>query len=56
LTKYLGVWARLGWSDGQTESRAFTEFDQTAALGILLLTCHRSDTPSGFRRADMIAW
>jgi high affinity Mn2+ porin len=32
----LGVWARLGWNDGHTESWAFTEIDGTAALGLSL--------------------
>ncbi|HVS37606.1 MAG TPA: carbohydrate porin [Gemmataceae bacterium] len=32
----LGFFARAGWNDGQTESWAFTEIDQTAALGFLL--------------------
>jgi high affinity Mn2+ porin len=29
----LGLFARLGWNDGATESWAFTEVDQTASLG-----------------------
>ncbi len=36
LTQDLGMWARLGWNNGQTESWAFTEIDQTAAFGFLL--------------------
>jgi high affinity Mn2+ porin len=36
LTKDLGVWSRLGWNDGHTESWAFTEVDRTAALGLAL--------------------
>jgi high affinity Mn2+ porin len=36
ITKDLGVFARLGWNDGQSESWAFTEIDQSASLGFLL--------------------
>jgi high affinity Mn2+ porin len=36
LTRDLGVWCRLGWSDGHTETWAFTPIDRTAALGLLL--------------------
>jgi carbohydrate-selective porin OprB len=36
ITQELGVWARVGWNNGQTESFAFTEVDQTLAGGILL--------------------
>lgn len=36
LTKELGLWGRLGWNDGHTESWAFTEIDRTAALGLAL--------------------
>ncbi len=36
VTRDLGVWGRLGWSDGHTESWAFTPIDRTAALGLLL--------------------
>jgi high affinity Mn2+ porin len=36
LTRDLGVWARLGWDDGHTETFAFTPIDRTAALGLLL--------------------
>ena len=34
LTKNIGVFARLGWSDGKTESFAFTAIDRLAAAGI----------------------
>jgi high affinity Mn2+ porin len=34
LTSDLGVFARLSWDDGRTESFAFTEIDQSAALGV----------------------
>ena len=36
LNEELGVFARLGWNDDQTESWAFTEIGRTAALGLLL--------------------
>jgi high affinity Mn2+ porin len=36
VTRDLGVWARLGWDDGRTETWAFTECDRTAAVGLLL--------------------
>src|SRR5262249_37724428 len=35
LTKNLGLFARLGWNDGHTETWAFTETDPTAAVGLL---------------------
>jgi high affinity Mn2+ porin len=36
VTRDLGAWARLGWSDGHTEAWAFTPIDRTAAAGLLL--------------------
>jgi high affinity Mn2+ porin len=36
LTRDLGVFVRAGWNDGQSESWAFTEIDETLALGLLL--------------------
>ena len=36
LTRDLGVFSRLGWNDGHTESWAFTEVDRTAVLGLSL--------------------
>ncbi len=36
LTKDLGVFARLGWNDGHTESWAFTAIDRLAEIGLLL--------------------
>jgi high affinity Mn2+ porin len=36
LTKDLGVFARAGWNDGQSESWAFTEIDRTVAAGVSL--------------------
>ena len=32
----LGFFARAGWNDGQSETWAFTEIDDTAAMGLLL--------------------
>ena len=32
----LGVFSRLGWNDGHTESWAFTEIDRTFCLGLSL--------------------
>lgn len=36
LTKDLGVFGRLGWNDGKTESFAFTAIDRLATLGFSL--------------------
>jgi high affinity Mn2+ porin len=36
VTDDLGVFARLGWNDGHTESWAFTEIDQTVSVGMSL--------------------
>jgi high affinity Mn2+ porin len=36
LTDDLGIFSRLGWNNGQTESFAFTEVDRTASLGLAL--------------------
>ena len=36
LTKDLGVFGRGGWNNGTSESWAFTEIDETAALGLSL--------------------
>ncbi len=36
LTKNIGVFARLGWNDGKTESFAFTAIDRLATGGISL--------------------
>ena len=33
LTPNLGLFARLGWNDGRTETWAFTEIDSAASLG-----------------------
>jgi high affinity Mn2+ porin len=34
LTNALGVFARVGWNNGQTATWAFTEIDQTASAGV----------------------
>ncbi|HWZ21376.1 MAG TPA: carbohydrate porin [Cytophagaceae bacterium] len=34
LTNAIGIFARLGWNNGQTATWAFTEIDQTASAGI----------------------
>jgi high affinity Mn2+ porin len=36
LSDDLGAFLRLGWNDGQTETWAFTEVDQTVAFGFVL--------------------
>jgi high affinity Mn2+ porin len=36
ITRDLGAWGRVGWSDGHTESWAFAPIDRTLALGLLL--------------------
>jgi high affinity Mn2+ porin len=30
-----GLWLRLGWNDGKTETFAYTEIDRTASVGVL---------------------
>ena len=45
ITKNLGIFARLGWNDGRTESWAFTEIDESASLGLSL-------KGTGWHRAD----
>jgi high affinity Mn2+ porin len=49
ITKDLGVFGRLGWNDGHTETWSFTEIDGTAAVGMLLKgTCwHRKQDQLG---------
>jgi high affinity Mn2+ porin len=34
LTKGIGVFTRLGWSDGHTEAWVFSDVDRTASLGV----------------------
>ena len=36
VTKDLGIFARLGWNDGHTETWAFTAIDRLAEIGFLL--------------------
>ena len=36
LSRDVGVFLRLGWNDGRTETWAFTEIDRTASFGISL--------------------
>jgi high affinity Mn2+ porin len=36
LAKNIGAFARLGWSDGQTEAWVFSDVDRTATLGVSL--------------------
>jgi high affinity Mn2+ porin len=36
LTRDLGLFVKVGWDDGQSESWAFTEIDRTVAVGLLL--------------------
>lgn len=49
LTDDLGIFARLGWNDGHTESFVFTEIDRTASLGLSLKGArwHRPDDVVG---------
>jgi high affinity Mn2+ porin len=36
ITKELGIFGRLGWNDGHTESWAFTAIDRVGEIGLLL--------------------
>jgi high affinity Mn2+ porin len=49
LTDDLGVFARAGWNNGQSESWAFTEVDRTLSLGLSLkgTAWHRPDDAYG---------
>jgi len=49
LTKDLGLFGRLGWNDGHSESFCFTEIDRTASLGVSLhgARWHRADDVVG---------
>ena len=40
ITPDIGVFGRLGWSDGRNESFAYTEVDRTAQLGAFALGSH----------------
>jgi high affinity Mn2+ porin len=47
ITKDLGLFGRLGWNDGHTETWAFTAIDRTASLGLALkgrCWCRPNDT------------
>ena len=54
MTKNLGTFARLGWSDGQNETWAFTEIDQTASLGLSLRGAAWSRPADAFGVAGVI--
>lgn len=45
ITSDLGVFGRLGWNDGHTETFVFTEIDRTASIGLSLkgTSWHRPD-------------
>jgi high affinity Mn2+ porin len=45
----VGVFSRLGWSDGQNEAWAFSDVDRTATLGVSVKGApwHRSDDTFG---------
>ncbi|MBU6402876.1 MAG: carbohydrate porin [Verrucomicrobia bacterium] len=49
LTRDLGVFSRLGWSDGRTEGWAFNDVDRAATLGLSLKGTgwHRPDDTFG---------
>jgi high affinity Mn2+ porin len=36
ITENLGMFSRIGWNDGHTETWAFTEIDRTASLGFVM--------------------
>ena len=50
ITKELGVFTRLGWNDGATESWNFTEVDQSFSAGVSLkgISWHRESDVVGF--------
>ena len=49
ITRNLGVFSRVGWSDGQNEAWAFADVDRTASLGLSLKgeSWHRPDDTVG---------
>jgi high affinity Mn2+ porin len=49
ITKDIGFFSRLGWSDGKTEAWAFTDVDRTASLGFRIKgrAWHRPDDVIG---------
>lgn len=40
ITPEVGMFSRLGWNDGKTESWAFTEIDRTATAGLSIKGAH----------------
>jgi high affinity Mn2+ porin len=50
LTDGVGVFSRVGWSDGRNETYAFTEIDNTASLGVSIQgdRWRRADDTLGF--------
>jgi high affinity Mn2+ porin len=54
LTKEIGVFARLGWNDGKTESFAFTAIDRLATGGVSF-TGHRWHRPHDTVAAEFTA-
>jgi high affinity Mn2+ porin len=49
ITQNIGVFSRLGWSDGHTEAWAYTDVDRTASLGLSVkgASWHRPDDTLG---------
>ena len=49
ITENIGVFSRLGWSDGHTEAWAYTDVDRTASLGLSVKGApwHRPDDTFG---------
>jgi len=64
ITKDVGIFARLGWNDGKTESFAFTAIDRLLNAGIsvnrrpleasLRYRCRRADRGRTLRRACLL--
>ena len=52
LTKSVGVFARLGWNDGKTESFAFTAIDRLATGGISVAG-HRWNRPKDVAASEL---
>jgi high affinity Mn2+ porin len=53
IAKNVGVFSRLGWSDGQTEAWVFSDVDYTASLGLSIKgeAWHRPDDTFGLAGA-----
>jgi high affinity Mn2+ porin len=49
ITGNIGLFSRLGWSDGRTEAWAYSDVDRTASLGLSIKggSWHRSDDTFG---------